>query len=1837
MVSSDGNYSFYAYTIDNAGNTNTTETRNLTVSVPPQYFNNATNATVAGQPTLFSVNWTDTSLSGYVFSTNNSGTWANDSFTYFGEVNNNSLDMTTGLVGLWHMNEGSGNTSDISGNNNNGTLYNGTQVCWGNSTYNTTCPQWTVGKFGNGLNFDGVNDYVNVSLNSNSSSFSIGGWFKLTNTTITQGIMDLTHDGSQYFRITNYPTDGSLQVEVHNTTGSLFYVSPPSGTITSNRWYHVIAVVDIPTQKLRLYINGTESSASPRTLNESASTWNATIFRIGTDSRYTNGTIDDVAIWNRSLSAAEIASLYALGQNATQSWSNVTKTLNGTIGTSVGWKVYANDTANNWNTSSSELNTTGVNGCQVYVTWSSNSTYTMSQNNTYYCLNQNWEIDGVTAINTTNNLQNSTLDCLGYNINSNLTTGTYGIFLNSSSVKNNTIKNCNITKFDKGIRLSSSSNNTITNNTASGNSNVGIHLQSSSNNNTLSNNNASSNTGGIGIFLQSSSNFNTLTNNTANSNIDGILIQSSSNNNTVINNTVNSNYYGIYITISSSNNSITNNTVNSNTNGFRFDSSSSNTLVNNSISASHTSSSKQQGLRVDGTVLADFKNNIGETNTINGLPVYYIDGQVRPCVNNTVYTNGSSYGYMGFVGCSNITVSNSAPTDHLLLAATTNSTISNLNISFSGSAISLQASSNFNNLTNNTLNNNLVYGLNIGTGSNNNTITNNNASSNSNIGIYVDGSNNTLTNNTANGNYYDGIYLFTSASNNILINNTFNSNTWQGGIHSHYGSGTIITGGSIAMNAVDYYLSAAGGTPSNFTNTNFTAQRKIYLGEVSLWFNYANDTSGLWLKTTVSVASTLTRTLNNWSQSNMSWSDNVTSGTATANYTLTGLIPSTPYSVYNFSTLAYSLTTDANGALNFTIDLNTTSRQIMVNGTDVTSPQYSSNATNTTLAGTPTLFSVNWTDNVGLSGYVFSTNNTGTWVNDSFNAFSTTFGDKNIESPGLGENNGYIDLARFQAPVNGTVTRLTLYCGIYAATPRIKPVVYSENSSGYPSMLLGVGDELIVPPSSQWTNLTGLNISVVAGQYYWIGIAVGDESGDGVSMGGTWQTSPGFTIAAVEGSYSNPPNPIIAGPGNLYADTTISIYAVITTPPIQAWSNVTKILNSTVGSNVQWRVYANDTSNNWNTSTSELITIGTRYLNFTQGVTGSQALSRLSLFFSRASSFLSVSNLISRISTMVRGILQSVSVNHLASRTLVAFRSASDYLSSSDLISKLSSLFRSVADSFSLVQNVTKLRRVLASAASGFTLGDSISNLGTYFRSAVTSLSGGQSTSNILRSVRAFLQSFSGMGNISRMTSAYRYAFSTTILLQSASRFFAFYGSVLQSFNIDGIINAFSINGRIASVSMSVSDAVEKMSSFWRSLFQPSQASAAVSAAARYARGAVSGFSLANSASETMRNGRLVFQGLITQSYVKNVQSLTRSFAQWIGLNGIARPSALMGRILSSSFSLSGIAPRVKVFSALVTQSLDISAIFGRLTNLTLFFGQGISSNQSSYIPFPGADYCRWFSNPTYCDSIFMFGCRWCDSACHRSIDCALQQPASPGPTGGGGGFPQFQTNESLSLATNVLEVRLYPGEYQMISLGITNNKKTNVEMSLGIEGDIWPFALFESDKVTVDAGTTGYVRVKFFTMPTTIPGVYTGTITIKSTDGTQKVSVILRVESEKEKLLDVKVDTVTKDVPPGEKLKYQVTLYNLGLTKRVDVFLNYTVRPAEGSNIVMASQETMALETSLSFIREMTVPNDTQPGLYTIEAFAWYENKTASSVASFNVCQPDLDFTGCRWEQSSP
>jgi hypothetical protein len=196
--------------------------------------------------------------------------------------------------------------TDVSGNNHNGTLYNG--------------PVWTTGKNGNGLRFDGANDYVSIpdasSLNPGNNSWTISLWVNIPNTNLLSGLVfKLQSSGS-------YPgwgiavagdvageSAGKKVVAVYQEN----YAGNRRNTITNSdvsngNWRHVAMVADKTAGVVRTYIDGvlvatsTDYGGSWPTLNTT------TPLLLGNDNfgDYLNGTIDDLRIYNRALTQPEI-------------------------------------------------------------------------------------------------------------------------------------------------------------------------------------------------------------------------------------------------------------------------------------------------------------------------------------------------------------------------------------------------------------------------------------------------------------------------------------------------------------------------------------------------------------------------------------------------------------------------------------------------------------------------------------------------------------------------------------------------------------------------------------------------------------------------------------------------------------------------------------------------------------------------------------------------------------------------------------------------------------------------------------------------------------------------------------------------------------------------------------------------------------------------------------------------------------------------------------------------------------------------------------------------------------------------------------------------------------------------------------------------------------------------------------------------------------------------------------------------------------------------------------------------------------------------------------------
>lgn len=151
---------------------------------------------------------------------------------------------------------------------------------------------------GRALSFDGADDYVSVpAIDANVYSFEL--WF---NATTNNALI-----GSYRFLIQT--ADQSLTVW-HDV-----YVGPTSWypvSIGTNAWHHLVVIIDYASWQITPYLDGVSLGTKPTTTTTKPSISWMTIGSYG-NSRFFAGLIDEVRVYDRALSAAEVLGHYNSG------------------------------------------------------------------------------------------------------------------------------------------------------------------------------------------------------------------------------------------------------------------------------------------------------------------------------------------------------------------------------------------------------------------------------------------------------------------------------------------------------------------------------------------------------------------------------------------------------------------------------------------------------------------------------------------------------------------------------------------------------------------------------------------------------------------------------------------------------------------------------------------------------------------------------------------------------------------------------------------------------------------------------------------------------------------------------------------------------------------------------------------------------------------------------------------------------------------------------------------------------------------------------------------------------------------------------------------------------------------------------------------------------------------------------------------------------------------------------------------------------------------------------------------------------------------------------------
>lgn len=269
--------------------------------------------------------------------------------TYFG--------LNQGLVGFWSFDTQSmGTTSvdDISPSGNRGFLVNG--------------PQKTIGKIGQALNFDGINDYVDLDNPTKLNNiFTRGG-------TISAWIYIRTFGDNTAGRILDKQqadVGWLFFLNTNNRLAFLYNFDPvgatwltPNGSLERGKWHHVAVTFSSASSANdpRMYIDGVEVTVDDQTPSGNEIDDTGQVLTIGdrtaTDRSF-DGSIDELRVYGRILSPDEVRRLYTMGGTTKLNVSQKSNLNQGLVG------YWTFDAANMGTTSANDLSGNGNSAYEI--------------------------------------------------------------------------------------------------------------------------------------------------------------------------------------------------------------------------------------------------------------------------------------------------------------------------------------------------------------------------------------------------------------------------------------------------------------------------------------------------------------------------------------------------------------------------------------------------------------------------------------------------------------------------------------------------------------------------------------------------------------------------------------------------------------------------------------------------------------------------------------------------------------------------------------------------------------------------------------------------------------------------------------------------------------------------------------------------------------------------------------------------------------------------------------------------------------------------------------------------------------------------------------------------------------------------------------------------------------------------------------------------------------------------------------------------------------------------------------------------------------------------------
>lgn len=170
------------------------------------------------------------------------------------------------------------------------------------------------GKIVQGAGFNGSSSQIALPNNdwSGTTGFSISAWIKTTTTAASSILQrDNVSGAGRIFQFGLEPDAGVAKLRFIRFSGTTTVITNIMSTnVGDGAWHHCVCTFD-NTVGSKIYVDGINVASDAVTTNNRGGTGSTPyIGSFNGGSSWMNGAIDEVGIWNRGITAAEVTSLY---------------------------------------------------------------------------------------------------------------------------------------------------------------------------------------------------------------------------------------------------------------------------------------------------------------------------------------------------------------------------------------------------------------------------------------------------------------------------------------------------------------------------------------------------------------------------------------------------------------------------------------------------------------------------------------------------------------------------------------------------------------------------------------------------------------------------------------------------------------------------------------------------------------------------------------------------------------------------------------------------------------------------------------------------------------------------------------------------------------------------------------------------------------------------------------------------------------------------------------------------------------------------------------------------------------------------------------------------------------------------------------------------------------------------------------------------------------------------------------------------------------------------------------------------------------------------------------